>query len=276
MLLVIGKNGIIAQEVQIAFSDEPLVVVGRESTKTWSSEVGATDIEAYVEGMPSKPERIINCAGITDPRRPEKELIETNFILPRNLLQYSVMHNVPIVTFGSIMESIPELCNSNAYLKSKTLYFQHFKEVDKPKVGNIHLQLNTLYGGKKYHPHMFLGQLIESIKKDVEFKMSNGSQIREYHHVKDDVQALVDLINSAHSGIIAINHNERIAIRKIAEYVFSELDKSHLLRIGELPSPEIEQYFYDKARIENPQDFVFRETLPGILEFVREVLGEKT
>jgi nucleoside-diphosphate-sugar epimerase len=174
------------------------------------------------------------------------------------------------------MESIPELCDSNAYLKSKTLYFQYFKNIHNPKVGNIHLQLNTLYGGKKYHPHMFLGQLIESIKKDVEFKMSNGSQIREYHHVKDDVQALVSLIYSAHSGIIAINHNERIPIRKIAEYVFSELDKTHLLRIGDLPSPEIEQYFYNEARSETPQDFGFRETLPGVLEFVREILGEKS
>ena len=275
MLLVIGENGVIAQEVRRAFSAEPLMVVGRESTKTWLSEDGAKDIKEYVEGLPSKPKRIINCAGITDPRRPEEELIETNFILPRNLLQYSLLHDVPIVTFGSIMESIPELCDSNAYLKSKTLYFRYFKNIDNSKIGNIHLQLNTLYGGAKYHPHMFLGQLIESIKKDAEFKMSNGSQIREYHHVQDDVQALVHLINSARRGIIAINHNERIAIRKIAEYVFSELDKNYLLRIGDLPSPEIEQYVSSDTNSETPQGLDFRETLPGVLEFVREILGEK-
>ena len=274
MLLIIGQSGVIAEEIRNAFISESIMFIGKESTRNWSSSAGLKHIQEYTDALPTKPSRIINCAGLTDPKKPEMELIELNYLLPKNLLDFSNQSQIPIVTFGSVMESIPEMNNANMYLKSKTLFFDYFREYQYHKTGNIHLQLHTLYGGKRYHPHMFLGQLIESIKEDEVFRMSSGNQLREYHHVQDDIRVLKELFNLKRTGIVTINHNEKLSLRRIAEYVFSELDKSHLLRIGDLQSPEIERYYIESEGETLPRSFGFRETLPGILENVREYLGE--
>ena len=260
--------------IQDHFRNQKVTTVDSHIAKVWSVRNSELKIREFLKSLPFRPTKIINCAGLTDPKLPKQTLNDVNFELPKNLLNISQSEDIELITFGSILEKNPALCEENPYLMSKEMYFRHFRQSVSSNSRQSHLQLHTLYGGKKIHSHMFLGQMFQAIQKGIDFKMTAGLQLREYHHIADDIQALERIMKAEKYGVIEISHNEKLSLRSIAEFVFSEFNIMSRLKIGELPSPEVEQYVLEFNHFSHKPLSGFRPSLTGITEYLRELLGK--
>ena len=274
MILVIGSNGLVSTAIQQRFIDQDMVVVGSQIAKSWAVSDAESTIREFVNSLPIRPSKIINCAGLTDPKLPKQLHVDVNFELPKNLLNFSEEEDIDLITFGSVMENNPELCLQNPYLRAKEMFFSYISDRIKTNSKLLHLQLHTLYGGKKLHSHMFLGQMFAALEKGGEFRMTDGLQLREYHHIDDDIQALTRIIDTKRYGIVEISHNEKLTLRSIAEFVFSEFNVASKLKLGELPNPSIELYTSEINLDSDARQEGFRSTLPGITDYLRELLGK--
>ena len=272
MILVIGSRGIVSTAVQNHFANQAIQVVESNIVKNWIRDSSEKELQDFISSLPTKPSKILNCAGITDPKLPEKLLMEVNFELPKKLLTISEKEEIDLITFGSVMEKNQDFCSVNPYLKSKKEYFDLFKSSVSMDSSHLHLQLHTLYGGMKLHRHMFLGQMFEAIQNRLDFKMTEGTQLREYHHVVDDIQALSEVIKTNRGGIVEISHQEKLTLRSIAEHVFSEFGIPDRLKVGDLPNPSIEQYDLCLSDESQRQVEGFRPSLFGITQHLRELL----
>ena len=272
--MVIGSNGLVSTAIQQHYINQDMVVVGSQIAKSWAVSDAESRIREFVNSLPIRPSKIINCAGLTDPKLPKQLHVDVNFELPKNLLNFSEVEEIDLITFGSVMENNPELCLQNPYLRAKEMFFSYISDKTKTNSKLLHLQLHTLYGGKKPHSHMFLGQMFGAIEKGAEFKMTDGLQLREYHHIDDDIQALTRIIDTNRYGVMEISHNEKLTLRSIAEFVFTEFNITSKLKLGELPNPSIELYTSGMNLDSDVRQEGFRSTLPGITDYLRELLGK--
>ena len=275
MILLIGRNGNLSKAIQYYFSSENLHVVGSDVANQWVTSTSNEDIEVYLDNLKEKPTIVLYASGIIDPNAPLKDLLNINFNLPRMLEEISFKRNFKLVTFGTIMEKFDAISESNPYIFSKRQYLDYLLQSGHSKSNSLHLQIHTWYGGENLKPFMFLGQMYSAIQKREIFRMSSGGQLREYHHVYDDLNVLKFLLSVDANGVIEMNHGETVSLRALAEYVFSNFDLSNLLQIGALPSPDQEIFRIEYApsgplKVEN-----FRKTLPGVVEYFNFLEGKQ-
>ena len=112
MILLLGGSGVLGTAFQEKLNSHQITLVSRENIMKWMSKDGPSHIEAFIEGLSIKPSLIINAAGMTNPLALESELLAVNYQLPLNLIGVGKRHGVRIVTFGSIMEEIPNSSKS--------------------------------------------------------------------------------------------------------------------------------------------------------------------
>jgi hypothetical protein len=217
---------------------------------------------------------ILNASGIVNPQIEYAELIEVNFHLPRALHIFAKKYEIKLVTFGSIMENLNDIAISNPYVLSKKKYFEYVQEINAQESTSLHLQFHTWYGGASLQKFMFLGQMFTAIQKGEIFHMSQGNQLREYHHISDDLNVLSYLLNIDAQGVFQINHGESVTLKSLAENVFSEFKVSQLLRLGTLPQPEVDNYQTVFSSSTLLGDQKFRKTVPGIIEYFKFLMGE--
>lgn len=272
MILLLGSSGILGHALQEEFNSHEITFVNRENVIKWMGKDGSSHVETFIESLSIKPSLIVNAVGMTNPLALESELMATNYQLPLNLITAGKFYGVKILTFGSIMEEVPHSSNSNRYLKSKLLFRDFLASGDAMGSNFLHLQIHTWYGGIKFHEHMFLGQLLRAIHETSLFKMSEGSQLREYHHILDDMKAVAELISLKSSGIHQINHGEPYSLKAIAEHILGAFGVQELLSLGSLPTPQRDNFNFRFARPENLQHIQFRPTLSGILNDFQERL----
>jgi nucleoside-diphosphate-sugar epimerase len=272
MILLLGGSGVLGTAFQEKLNSHEIALVSRENVMKWMRKDGPIHIEAFIEGLSIKPSLIVNAAGITDPLALESELLAVNYQLPLNLIGAGKRYGARIVTFGSIMEEIPNSSKSNKYLESKQLFRRFLTSGDATASNFLHLQIHTWYGGIKFGEHMFLGQLLRSIKETSPFEMSEGRQLREYHHIHDDMKAVIELISQNSLGIHQINHGEPHSLKVIAEHLLGAFSLKQLLRLGTLPTPIDDNFSFHFTRPENLQHIQFRPTLSGLLEDFQERL----
>ena len=273
MILLLGASGILGQDLFEMFSSKSIIQVSRADVMNWTGSNGVFHLKSFLGELPKEPSLIINAVGITNPSAPYSDLKSVNFQLPANLVTAASGSKIKIVTFGSIMEAVPNISKNNNYLKSKML-FRDFLDSDIAiKTNFLHFQIHTLYGGTKLHEHMFLGQLLRSIRSKDLFHMTEGSQLREYHHMHDDLRAVAKLIDLDSIGIHQINHGDSFSLREIAEHVLGSFDASRLLRIGSLTASRTENFTFRFTRTANLQFIDFKPTLTGIVNDFEEKLG---
>jgi len=272
VILLLGGSGVLGHALQEKFHSHEITLVDRGDVMKWMGKDGSSSIEAFIERLPVKPSLILNAAGMTNPLALESELLAANYQLPANLISAGKCNEVRIVTFGSIMEEVPHSSDSNRYLKSKQL-FRDFLDSEEAAGSNfLHLQIHTWYGGIKLAEHMFLGQLLRAIHNTSLFEMSQGSQLREYHHVFDDMEAIAELISMNSSGFHQINHGEPYSLKAIAEHILGGFGMQQLLSLGALPTPHGDNFDFHFTRPANLQHIQFRPTLSGIFKDFQERL----
>ncbi len=99
-------------------------------------------------------------------------------------------------------------------------------------------------------PDMFLPALIESMRRNEKFNMTEGSQFRDYIFVTDVVDAVVNLIvdkNKTRLGLtVLLGSDFSISIRELALLVSESFGKDcrHLLNFGAVKSQDSEDAGY--------------------------------
>jgi nucleoside-diphosphate-sugar epimerase len=273
VILLLGKYGNLAKSVQTVLMHENLRILGSQEIQEWTIPNSADKILEYFKQQKIKPNVIINATGIVDGFANREEQINVNFHLPKNLLDFSIKTNVKLITFGTIMENFKGIANSNSYLKSKTDYFEYLTSITVNPHNTIHLQIHTWYGGYRLHNTMFLGQIYDAIKSGKAFRMSSGLQLREYHHIEDDLEALKHLLSIDCKGILQINHGISITLKDIATHLFSHFNSLELIKIGDVATPVQENFTRKFVVPESLKGIAFRNPLEGITDYFSLLLN---
>jgi len=228
------------------------------------------------------PQDWICAAGIVDPKANADLLAQVNADLPTRLFEILCEHRkesastVPalrFVTFGSVLENRADVAHSNPYIRSKTQLLRSWKRLSPAaSVPWVHVQLHTLYGGGEPHPFMFLGQMHAALKGRHAFRMSHGTQLREYHHADDIAASLLAVLRDTGDTpeVIDLSSGQPVRLRDLARRVFEHFGASHLLEIGALPTNEAE--VYEPCQQPSKGLMACRDPVQGIIDWL-ESLG---
>ena len=209
---------------------------------------------------------VFNCAGVLDSRSDGKLLNKVNVELPIMLQEVCSDTHMSLVTFGTIMENYPMYCESNPYLYSKLLWNRQIRTSE----SNLHFQLHTLYGGK-IQPHMFLGQIYESLNKNKTLAMSDGRQLREYHHIDETAEIISLFISQESYGIKQISSGQPLRLGELATKLYEHFGKSDLLKIASFKSHNLENVNDTYEPDVLIKKFLFRDSFNGIVQWYSEL-----
>jgi UDP-glucose 4-epimerase len=102
---------------------------------------------------------------------------------------------------------------------------------------------------------MFLPALIRSLLQDKPFKMTTGSQKRDFVYIEDLIEALILACHcdSNQGEIYNISSSEIITIADVALKIGQKLGREQLIKIGEFPDRklDIEDYVLDQGETIN-------------------------
>ena len=271
-VLILGQNGNLAQALLRQYPKA--TTVGKDEFLAWMRNPSRmkeyfSELEVFTEEVD-----LFNCAGITNANVGIDDITLANFRLPVFLSEQSTILDYRLITFGTVMEQIPKYAMSNPYLESKLRFFNEYQSNTQWTNSNLHIQMHTLYGGKRIHPHMFLGQIYSALIHKKSFKMSGGLQIREYHHVDDVAKAIRLLGESQENGVNNISHGLPEKLKDIAESIFNHFNAFNLLNLssGFMDENDNRELIFKKSK-EMPE-MSFRPTIVNIIQWLEE-LGVK-
>jgi len=271
-VIILGQKGNLAASLLRQYPKAK--TVGKNEFLEWiQNPRKLTEFFSKLEVSP-KDVDILNCAGITSARADIKEINLANYQLPLFLSQQSILLDYRLITFGTVMEQLPKYAMTNNYLESKLRFYNQFQLNESWASSNLHIQMHTLYGGGHIHPHMFLGQIYNSLINQESFKMSGGEQIREYHHVDDVAKAIEIIGETQQSGLKNISNGAPDKLKDIAKAIFSHFDATPLLYLSSDRMNENDNRDLIFKKPMELMDMAFRPTIQNIIGWLEE-LGVK-
>jgi len=238
--------------------------IDRNTCNSWLNEQAAYDTLQSI-GI-GRGDVLICAAGILDPNANEANIKHVNYTIPLMACNAARSMGVRVVSLGTILETIIPPEAHNPYVSSKS------KLQKKASNSWLHLQLHTVFGGRPPAPFMFTGLMLESLKNKTRFSMTPGLQLREYHHVDDEVAAIFELVSHIEEGCLDISHGKSIRLCDLATGVFEYFNQTDLLGIGDMESPFIEAYEPTFRKQENLINCKFRDPLPAIAEWLERYI----
>jgi nucleoside-diphosphate-sugar epimerase len=218
---------------------------------------------------------IVFASGLTDLARGATALDEANAAAPLRLIKATrEWPTVRYLTIGTALEHVPAIAESNPYVASKRRLATGITDL-LPVSRRLHVRLHTVYGGRPA-PHMFLGQIAKALSDGSIFRMSDGTQWREYHHADDIAGSLTRLLAGTWDfpAGFTLNSGQPLQLRTVAEAAFAHFSTLDRLHVGALTMPDGEQlrpqYLPSPDEILKPS----RPSLPGILAWISEQIGK--
>ena len=274
MIFVLGNRGRLGKAIISACTDE-VIAVDRNSCQDWWQTGSEDKVSEFFKSRIDGSDSVVFVAtGTLDPKLSEEEHLRVNYLLPRHLIEGTAKLGLRVVTFGTVMEGL--IRDQNPYIHSKTMLGDYIAGFPVTENRPLHLRLHTLYGPGKPSPFMFLGQIYHALLNQTVFEMSPGNQVREYHHVEDEVQSIRVLAEAQIDGVVDLSHGMPVKLKEIATYVFEAFNMEHLLRIGALPEPKDENYETVFQRPELLQNIRYRDTLPAIVNCLKRELEKSS
>lgn len=268
MIFIVGSSGRLGQALAAKYGHENAVCIERSVYESWGDEAAVPAIGAWFAEHITPDSVVYVCSGVLDARVPVDDLHRVNYGLPRNIINGVAQLDVRVVTFGTAMEGT---LTTNPYVLSK-LELARFVERRAPSACQVtHIRIHTLYGGGEPSPFMFLGLMLDAVRSQRPFLMTQGLQLREYHHVDDDATAIVHLVGAGVSGAVALSHGQPVTLRSLAESVFETLEQPELLRLGALPDPVEENFTHVFTPLPELRGCTFRETLPAVAFYIKSL-----
>lgn len=232
--------------------------------RTWSNEKEAKhSLKAAGLGANGL---LICAAGIIDPQANKQDIEHINYKVALNACRAARDLGARAISLGTVLEKLIPQDAQNPYVASK------FKLQNRAENEWLHLQLHTVYGGSPPAPFMFTGLMFAALQANRRFSMTPGQQLREYHQVDDEAEAIFVLSSQLEHGCFDVSHGNSIRLCDLAKGVFEHFERSDLLGIGDMQSPSIEAYeqvFYRQSLLGKLN---FRDALPGVIEWLEAYL----
>ncbi|GAA4337515.1 hypothetical protein GCM10023165_15580 [Variovorax defluvii] len=270
MMILIGGRGRLGRALRAARPHGEVVALDRRVYENWWRDDAGPDIDRCLEAAPPGSVMLV-AAGVLDPALPQSDHQRVNFELPVRVMERAAAAGLRVVTFGTVMERLVD--HPNPYVASKARLGRHVAQRAAAGDAVTHLQIHTLYGGGEPASFMFLGQMCSALRAGRPFEMSPGRQLREYHHVDDDVAAIHAVLATGVDGVLALSHGAPTTLRELALHVFGGLGREELLRLGARPEPPDDNYATVLQRPAVLEGVFFRSARDGVLDHVRSVLG---
>ncbi len=269
MNFVLGARGRLGSAILSSLPVDQTAAPMRSIYADWWRGGAANTVSRFLEDWANSEGTVYLAAGLIDPRRPTSEHQQVNYLLARNVIEGATKLGFRVVTFGTIMETIVGDRPADPYLASKICLGNFVEEFSAKSDLVLHVRTHTLFGGGLPEGFMFLGQVFQSLMSHSEFKMSPGTQLREYHHLDDEVAAIHSLLKAGAAGAIALSHGAPVTLKDMASYIFEAFKCPELLRVGALPRPDNDNYGVHFERPYVLDRMAFRETLPALVEYLR-------
>jgi nucleoside-diphosphate-sugar epimerase len=270
MIYLIGASGRLGSAICSLVEPQFLNRLARSVYESWWRDDSIHAIRRFFSAQHNTKTSIVIAAGILDPNFSEAGHLKVNFLLPKNVITATAELGIQVVTFGTVSEHFQS--EVNPYIRSKKMLSDYLiTNCDSAKM-SIHIRLHTIFGGGEPNHFMFLGQIYNSLRTGQIMKMTSGNQLREYHHVDDDVIAIWKILNSDYVGMIDLNHGSPTSLRHLAQYLFRRFDCESLLRLSSLPEPISENYEYVFPPHSIYQGSDFRLPLPAIGDYIEDLL----
>lgn len=268
MMFIVGGSGRLGRA--LARQNPQAQALARSVYADWSAPGAQDAVARHFAPYAGSGGTIYVASGLLDPRRPEQEHEAVNVTLPRNIIAGATPLGLKVRTFGTVMEAL--MNQPNAYVRSKVALARHVAEAAEAGLPVAHIRIHTLYGAGEPDPFMFLGQIAAALRIRAPFKMTEGRQLREYHHVDDDAGAVRVLEQAGLHGIVALNHGAPLTLRALATGIFAECGAPELLQLGALPEPAEENYAGVLARPDALAHFDFRPALPAVAQYLKTLV----
>lgn len=268
MRFVIGGRGRLGQALMSDHSPQQITALDRSIYSEWTQDNATDGIKRFFERVANAGDVVYVASGITDPGAPADEHFGVNFTLPRNVINATSQLGLKVITFGTIMEEIVGDRADNPYYLSKVRLGRYIDEQAAKGGTALHLRVHTLYGGGPPAKFMFLGQFLDAVRAQRRFGMSAGDQLREYHHVVDEVRAVAKIVASNAIGSVNLSHGAPVRLRDLARYLARRFDCEDNLDIGAFPSSPLDNY--DRVFECTPilKDINFRETFASVFDYM--------
>lgn len=273
MIFVLGARGRFGQALCRSLPAGEVVAVDRSIYADWWRDDAAAEVLRYFEscGRSAPGSVVVVAAGVLDPAQPPAEHWQVNVELPSRVIQGACAAGLRVVTLGTVMERLVE--HPNPYVAAKSQLGRFAASCSEAGKAVMHVQIHTLYGGGQPAPFMFLGQICAALREGSRFEMSPGRQLREYHHVDDDVSALLHLIRAETVGVVGLSHGAAVTLRDLATHIFSAVGREDLLHVGARPEPAYDNYATVLPRPKVLDGVDFRPTLPSVATYVQSVVA---
>ncbi|WJV63233.1 NAD-dependent epimerase/dehydratase family protein [Pectobacteriaceae bacterium CE70] len=270
MNFLIGSHGRLGNVIYQSYPLENITVLERSLYENWGVTSCRSDIARYFEDRFEPNSVVFIASGLLDPKLSQEALLKVNYLLPKNIIEATSHLGLKVVTFGTIMEEL--ISTDNAYVNSKAMLGSFISNLSGINKNILHIRMHTLYGVGLPSPFMFLGQLYDALQNKSIFEMSPGNQLREYHHIDDDVKAIHTLINNGIYGVFNLSHGQPVKLKDIANYIFQAFSLEELLSIGAYLEPKDDNYGIISHRPSELNGIEFRDTLPSILIYLKKCL----
>jgi nucleoside-diphosphate-sugar epimerase len=262
MTFILGGRGRLGAALARAHAGQNIISLERDVYEGWSAPGAAKAVADYFAPWAGSDATVYVASGLLDPRLDAQQLAAVNLELPKNVLAGAGIHGLRVVTFGTVMERL--LTQQNPYVQSKSALGRHVADLAHAGADVAHVQVHTLFGSGEPSPFMFLGLIANALRAQTQFRMTQGTQLREYHHVDDEARAVLQLIKAGRRGVFDLSSGAPVSLRDLAETTFAAFGASALLELGAIPEPLDENY----ATVFAPDPLLasdaFRPTLPAI------------
>jgi len=269
MIYLLGGRGRLGQAVLASRHASETTLLDRWVYENWWRPDMVGSIEQFFKVAP-EGSVVLVAAGLLDPALSAAEHQRVNVELPVNVIHGACKAGLRVVTVGTVMERLSR--HPNPYIASKAKLGQFVAQRAAAGDSVLHLQVHTLYGGGAPAPFMFLGQLCDALRHERVFEMSPGRQLREYHHVDDEAQALQVLIAAGVNGVMPLSHGAPVTLAHLASHIFDAAGRPDLLRIGARAEPPDDNYATVLPRPPLLKNVNFRPALEHVAAYVQTQL----
>ena len=244
---ILGSTGRLGSEIYRTYFSRGIISIPRKVYRTWTDPHNVNAIKEYFKKLINKNNAVLFIAsGLLDPSKTQLELNRVNYLLPKNIIEATQGLNIRIITFGTIMEKYRV---TNSYIDSKKKFLDYIDKLNYPAKRLTHIRLHTLYGIGKPSEFMFLGGIYHALKNNLPFPMTSGEQLREYHHILDEVNAIDFLVQEENDAkVINLSHGDPVRLCDLAMNIFHCFQKEHLLKVGEFENLENEVFKIERNR----------------------------
>ncbi len=267
-IFILGATGNLGRSLtdQFEFSTE-IIEIPSVLYRSWWKQGSNLEIKDFFNYEASKSTRtlVIFAHGVVQKEFSEL-LFNSNFLIPKNVLQSLEDWNMASVTVGSIHEKFDI---KNPYLDSKRILVEWFSS--NQIHSNYHFRLHTLYGGHRMDNQMLIPQIVDSLRNECDFVLKDGSQIREYHHIEDVSKNIWEQLARREPGIIEISSGQSLLLADLTREVFQSLKKLELLTVLPFNFPSLEtQHRYSFTS----QNCTYRrDSVSGVVRWIKNFLN---